>query len=263
MTAPALYIPHGGGPLPLLDDPGHSELTAFLRDCPQLFGRPTAILVISAHWEEDVATIQSGEQPELLFDYYGLPEQSYQLRYPAPGAPELARDTGALLQAAGIDARADDTRGFDHGVFVPLLLMYPGADIPCLQLSLTRDMDPARHIALGRALAPLREQGVLILGSGSPFHNMNAFRDGDASKAHCQVFDDWLYDTCCSADVDTAASRLTRWEQAPHARYAHPREEHLLPLHVCFGAAIDKRYSAERIFNGDMMGYRMSAFLWR
>lgn len=262
MKAPALYIPHGGGPLPLLDDPAHATLTAFLRQCPSLFTRPEAILVISAHWEAPTCTVQSGASPELLFDYYGFPQESYHFQYPAPGQPNLAERAASLLEGAGIPAALDAARGFDHGVFVPLMLMYPDADIPCFQLSLLDTMDPAAHIALGRALAPLRDDGVMILGSGSPFHNMNAFRDGDSGRERCQAFDDWLFDTCCTRPADEAAARLVNWEGAPHARYAHPREEHLLPLHVCFGSALEGYRPAQRVFDGDMMGYKMSAFLW-
>lgn len=262
MRAPALYIAHGGGPLPLLDDPGHATLTAFLRQCPSLFPRPEAIAVVSAHWEAPTCTVQSGASPGLLFDYYGFPEQSYRFEYPAPGHPELAARAAGLLRQAGIDAVADAARGFDHGVFVPLMLMYPDAGIPCFQVSLLDSMDPAGHIALGRALAPLREAGVMLLGSGSSFHNMHAFRDGDTGKERCRAFDDWLFDTCCEHDPAATAARLCDWEDAPHARYAHPHEEHLLPLHVCFGSAMAEGRRARRVFDGDMMGYKMSAFLW-
>ena len=260
---PSLYIPHGGGPLPLLDDPGHTQLVRFLRNCPALFDRPRAILVVSAHWEEAVATILGGEQPDLYYDYNGFPPESYMLRYPAPGHPELARQLGTLLEHSGIRWQLDTTRGYDHGLFVPLTLMYPDADIPCLQLSLLGSLDPAAHIELGRALAPLREQGVLILGSGSSFHNMQAFQDGQASLARCATFDNWLRHTCCDRECDKTRSELVHWKSGPEALYAHPREEHLVPLHVCFGAAMDSGSRAEQVFNGDMMGYRMSAFLWR
>lgn len=263
MSAPALYIPHGGGPLPLLDDPGHADLVAFLRQCPERFERPAAILVISAHWEGQACAVQTGATPDLLFDYYGFQEETYHLEYAAPGEPRLAARVLDLLQAAAIEATTDTQRGFDHGVFVPLMLMYPQADIPCFQVSLLDSMDPAAHIAIGEALAPLRDEGVMILGSGSPFHNMQAFRDGETGMARCEVFDNWLYDTCCNGDPQDTASRLRQWNLAPEARYAHPREEHLLPLHVCFGAAMAAGEPAQRIYNGDMMGYRMSAFLWR
>lgn len=207
--------------------------------------------------------MQSGAKPALLFDYSGFPDESYHLRYSAPGAPDIARKALGLLSASGIAVREDSQRGFDHGMFIPLTLMYPNADTPCLQVSLLKSMDPQDHIALGQALAPLRDEGVMILGSGSSFHNMNAFRDGPQSLQRCQAFDNWLQDSCCDSDTQESNSRLAFWEGAPEARYAHPREEHLLPLHVCFGAAMAAGQAAERAFNGDMMGYRMSAFLWR
>ena len=257
--APVLYIPHGGGPLPLLDDPGHAELIAFLREIPARLGKPSAILVISAHWEAPVFTVQDIPAPELLYDYYGFPPEAYSLEYAAPVAHELGQWTAELLTRSKMALQSDATRGYDHGVFVPLKLMYPDADIPCLQLSLREDMDPAAHIALGRALAPLRERNVLILGSGSSFHNMTAFKDGDVGLQACARFDNWLDETCCNADSAAIERALLQWAAAPDARYAHPREEHLLPLHVCFGAA---EASAERVFSGDMMGYRMGAYLW-
>lgn len=260
--APVLYIPHGGGPLPLLGDPGHSQLVEFLETIAQQLPRPEAILVVSAHWEAPVATVQGAAQPPLLFDYFGFPEESYHLQYPAPGSPDLAARIIDYLQQAGIVAATDQQRGFDHGLFIPLLLMYPAADIPCLQLSLLDSMNPAAHIELGAALAGLREQGVMILGSGSPFHNMQAFQDGQESLVRCREFNDWLVETCCNLDLEAGQERLRHWEQAPHGRYAHPREEHLLPLHVCLGAASAAARPARHVFDGEMMGYRMSSFVW-
>lgn len=258
-----LYIPHGGGPLPLLGDPGHAQLVTFLRDCTSTLPRPKAILVVSAHWEESVCTVQTGSDPGLLYDYYGFPPESYEIEYPAAGAADAAHLAVSLLEAAGIAVRTDADRPFDHGMFVPLALMYPTADIPCFQVSLLDSLDPQAHLALGAALAPLLEQGVLLLGSGSSFHNMQAFRDGDASLERCSRFDCWLGDVCTLKDTALARAQLVAWESAPDARYAHPREEHLLPLHVCLGAANAAGASGERVFNGDLMGYRMSAFLWR
>ena len=152
-----LYIPHGGGPLPLLGDPGHRELVTFLRGIPEALPRPRAILVISAHWEEEVATVQAGPHPDMLYDYTGFPPESYQLSYAAPGSPELAEEIVSLLRSAGIQSSKNTQRGYDHGLFIPLMLMYPDADIPCLQLSLRKDLDPQFHLALGETLAPLRE----------------------------------------------------------------------------------------------------------
>ena len=172
--ATILYIPHGGGPLPLLNAPGYDGMNRFLREFPAGIGRPDAIVVVSAHWEEPVISVTAASSPPLLFDYYGFPAETYEYRYPAPGAPALAERIRDLLHQAGIDNRPEQERGFDHGLFVPLLLMYPEADIPCLQLSLSNGLDAGFHIRLGRALAGLRQDNLLILGSGYSFHNMQA-----------------------------------------------------------------------------------------
>ena len=261
--APVLYIPHGGGPLPLLGDPGHTALVEFLRAIPAQLGKPKAILVISAHWEEAEFTLQSRREPELLYDYYGFPAESYEIKYNAPVAHNVANRTAELLSRANLGFGFDAQRGFDHGLFVPLKLMFPQADIPCLQLSLRADLDPAAHIALGEALAPLRDDNILILGSGSSFHNMTAFKDGQSGMDACQRFDRWLNTACCEQDYAKAKQALISWNSAPDASYAHPREEHLIPLHVCLGAAVASAAPAQNVFHGDMMGYCMSAFLWR
>ena len=263
--APVLYLPHGGGPRPLMDDPEHASLTRFLRSIAPRLGQPAAILVISAHWEAPVATLTSGAQPPLYFDYYGFPPETYTFRYPAPGDPALAQAVRTRLEQQGIAARLDGQRGYDHGLFVPLMLMYPQARIPCVQLSLLEGLDPARHIALGQAIADLREQNVLIVGSGLCFHNMQAFRSTDpGSRQRAIAFDDWLGETCMADGLSAGerTRRLLDWAQAPQARYCHPREEHLLPLHVCFGAAGPDR-RAERVFNDEVIGRRVSGFLWQ
>ena len=261
--APVLYIPHGGGPLPLLGDRQHSELVRFLGDITSALGRPTAIAVISAHWETQVATITSGVAPPLIYDYSGFPATAYHIRYPAPGAPELASRMQHLLKDNGIEARLDEQRGFDHGVYVPLKLMYPDAGLPCIQLSLVRGLDPEWHIRIGEALSGLRQQNVLVIGSGFSFHNMRAFSfrgtvEPDPMNA---AFEDWLLQTCTRCDLPEPErrQRLVGWEGAPHARYCHPREEHLLPLHVCYGVA---GTPARRVFDGNVLGKQASAFLW-
>lgn len=261
--APILYLPHGGGPLPLLGDRGHHEMVAFLRQVTPSLGTPEAIVVISAHWEEAEATITAGAAPELIYDYFGFPEEAYQVTYPAPGAPDLAQRLHSMLQQAGISARLDAQRGFDHGLYVPLKLMYPAADIPCLQLSLVRGLDARTHLDIGRALAPLRQHNVLIIGSGFSFHNLRAFfsfRAGDPDPGNLD-FDNWLNDSCCLESISDAErrQRLLDWERAPSSRYCHPREEHLLPLHVCAAMA---EGPAKRVFNGAILGKRASAFLW-
>jgi aromatic ring-opening dioxygenase catalytic subunit (LigB family) len=262
--APVLFIPHGGGPLPLLGDPGHRQLSAFLKGVGPQLGAPSAIVLVSAHWEADQASVTGAAKPDLIFDYYGFPEESYALRYPADGNPALAQSVRDLLVEAGIPARLDPSRGFDHGMFVPLTLMYPAADIPCIQLSLLDSLDPAAHIAMGRALRKLREQNVLLIGSGLSFHSLRAFSYVDAA-ARAVEFDDWLVETCTDRVISPSdrERRLINWATAPQARFSHPREEHLLPLHVCYGAAARDDAAAELVFNDDMMGVRVSALLWR
>ena len=265
MPAPVLYIPHGGGPLPLTGDPGHRELVAFLRAASSTLGTPSAILVISAHWETDVPMLTGAARPELIYDYYGFPEETYRIRYPAPGDPELADELQQRLQAAGLAGRVEPQRGFDHGLFIPLKLMYPEARIPCIQLSLLDSLDPGAHIELGRALAGIRDEGVLMLGSGLSFHNMCALMDPDMDDdGAADAFHEWLLETCTAPDLSAQdrERRLCAWQDAPGARFCHPREEHLLPLHVCFGAASALAPAARVVFDGPVMGRRAVALQW-
>lgn len=262
---PVLYIPHGGGPLPLLGEQNHRALTAFLQTLGAHLPRPKALLMISAHWEEPIAYVSSAAAPAMIYDYSGFPPESYQFQYPAPGHAELANKMIELLSAQGIAAALNPSRGFDHGTFVPLMLIHPAADIPVVQLSLLKSLDPAAHIALGRALAPLREDGVLIIGSGLSFHNMQAFFSGAPEvRGRSEKFDDWLTQLLTAADGSTAARQasLEQWQHAPEARYCHPREEHLLPLHVCFGAASGASPQAARNFTGTLFNTCISGFIW-
>ena len=259
---PVVYIPHGGGPLPLMDDPGHQRLAAFLRDLPSHLAPPTAIVVISAHWETPEVRVTASAAPDMIFDYYNFPPQTYEYRYPAPGAPALAGEIVDALKRAGIKADLDYTRGYDHGTFVPLMLMYPNADIPVVQVSMLDSLDPRAHIELGRALAWLREQGVMILGSGMSFHNMRAFFSQDPSVlVKSQEFDNWLSESLMKSDETD--ERLANWEVAPRARYSHPREEHLLPLLVCYGAASASINTPEIPFNEPLLGAEVSSVIWR
>lgn len=262
---PVLFLPHGGGPMPVLGEPNHAELAAFLETLAAGVPRPRAIVMISAHWEEEVASVSSATAPAMLYDYYGFPPESYQFQYSAPGDPALAEQLVAMLRGQDITARLDEKRGYDHGTFVPLMLMYPAADIPVVQLSLVSSLDPATQIALGHALAPLREQGVLILGSGMSFHNMQAFFSGNpAVRGKSELFDSWLSETLTSHDLSNAQreSRLEQWHLAPEARFSHPREEHLLPLLVCFGAAARGSPQAEKNFSGLLFNTFISGFIW-
>ena len=262
---PVLYVPHGGGPLPVLGDARHRKLVDFLHGVAADLPMPSAILVVSAHWEETEPTLTSAARPELFYDYRGFPPESYELRYPAPGDPRLAKEIQRLIEASGASAKLDDTRGFDHGLFIPLLLMYPQARIPCLQLSLLKSLDPAAHIALGKSIAALRRQGVLIVGSGMSFHNLRELfaANGKANEA-CRQFDGWLRETCTDAKLSVLdrEQRLIAWERAPAARFCHPREEHLLPLHVCYGAASVESPIARVAFNAEVMGKTVTALAW-
>jgi aromatic ring-opening dioxygenase catalytic subunit (LigB family) len=195
---------------------------------------PRAILIVTAHWEEAAATVSVNPAPGMIFDYYGFPAHTYELKYPAPGAPEIGRRAAELIRAAGLPVEEDSTRGYDHGVFVPMLIVDPQARVPVVMVSLQRDLDPAQHIALGRALAPLRDEGVVIVGSGMSYHDLRHFRDGDGLDA--ATFDDWL-GTVVTAPQPERDEALTHWADAPAGRACHPREEHLLPLMVAAGAA--------------------------
>lgn len=236
-----LFLSHGGGPLPLLGDDRHAEMVEQLKIAAERMANPSAIVVVSAHWEEKVATITHNANPPLIYDYYGFPKQAYEIQYPAPGAPKLAIRIFEMLQSHGIAAELDDERGFDHGLYVPLLLMYPDASIPCIQVSLQANLDAEEHIRMGAALSRLTQENVLMIGSGFSFHNMRAFAVPPTAETRSmnEAFEAWLIDTCTNKAIseDERIKRLILWDRAPHARYCHPREEHLLPLHVCYGAA--------------------------
>jgi aromatic ring-opening dioxygenase catalytic subunit (LigB family) len=231
----------------------------FLRGLVDVAGvRPRALLVVSAHWEESAFTVNAQAAPDLLYDYGGFPEHTYRLTWPAPGSPELAARVRALLDGAGLASREEHRRGLDHGVFIPLKLAFPDADVPVVQLSLKAGLDPAAHLALGRALAPLRDEGVLIVGSGMTFHNMRRFRMGGGGvDADSQRFDAWLADTVALPRAERER-RLADWASAPGGRESHPREEHLIPLHVVAGAAGDD--AGVQVLGDQVLGSAQSAF---
>ena len=198
--------------------------------------KPRALLVVSGHWEERGFAFTGAEaHPGLVFDYYGFPPGTYQLTWPAPGAPWLAERGAQLLREAGLAAGIHPTRGFDHGVFIPLKVAFPEADIPCVQMSLTAGLDPALHLAAGAALAPLREEGVLVIGSGMSFHNLRAYGDPRV-EGPSKEFDAWLT-AAAEAEAGERSEQLSHWTEAPYARLCHPREEHLIPLMVAAGAS--------------------------
>ncbi|MBU3738002.1 MAG: dioxygenase [Rhodoferax sp.] len=259
---PTWFIPHGGGPCFFMDwnppDAWH-RMAAFLKGLQHtLPRRPRAIVMVSAHWLQPQFAVTGAAHPELIFDYYGFPPHTYALRYPAPGDPQLAARLAGLLGQAGMPAVADARRGFDHGMFIPLLLMFPDADIPVVQLSLRDSLDPAVHLQAGAALAGLRDEDVLIVGSGMSFHNMRGYGDprfGPVSDA----FDQWLTATV-EGEAGAREQALIQWAQAPSARLCHPprAEEHLLPLMVVAGAAGGD--AGRRVFSDRVMETTLSAF---
>lgn len=260
---PSFFLSHGGGPCFWMEfsepfgahafDALRDYLAGLLASLPQ---RPRAILMVSAHWEEALPTIGSDPAPKMIYDYYGFPDHTYQLQYPAPGSPELAEKIHYLLQQAGIPSVLDAKRGFDHGVFVPMLIVDPEAKIPVVTLSLKKNLDPAEHLAIGAALQPLRDDNVLILGSGNSYHNLREFFNGVPEKA--ALFDAWLTAAVIQPNAAARQAALTAWETAPAARACHPREEHLLPLMVAAGAGGED--SAQRAFHDVIGGKAISGY---
>jgi aromatic ring-opening dioxygenase catalytic subunit (LigB family) len=260
---PTVFLPHGGGPWPFVDmglpdRPGRDRLADYLRSvaaAPKT--PPTALLVITAHWEEAVPTVSTHVHPPMLYDYYGFPEAAYQVTWFAPGEPNLAARVRSLLGAAGFQTAEDPNRGFDHGTFVPMKVAYPDANVPTVQLSLVKGLDPAAHLAIGRALAPLRDEGVFIIGSGMTYHDLRNFFRPAVAHDVSEKFDAWLR-TAATATPAARDEALLHWATAPAARQAHPREEHLLPLMVVAGAAGDDVGTVA--YNDTMMGIRLSAY---
>lgn len=237
---PVVFVPHGGGPWPFVDlgFPKHEvdSLADHLRGLRlRPYGEIRAILVISAHWEEHNPTLMTAAEPPLLYDYYGFPDEAYHLSWGAKGSPAIATEVRDVLREGGVHVEENSQRGFDHGTFVPLMLAWPHGEIPIVQLSLQRDLQPAVHLTLGQALAPLRERGILIIGTGMTFHNMRAMRQVGGKELALE-FHAWLKSTLALPEAERNAA-LAQWTQAPGARFAHPREEHLLPLMVVAGAA--------------------------
>jgi aromatic ring-opening dioxygenase catalytic subunit (LigB family) len=259
---PTFFIPHGAGPCFFMEwqlAGAWQRMETWLRGLVDHAGtRPEALIVISAHWEAPAFTVNAARRPDLLFDYHGFPDSTYQLTWPAAGSPDLAARIGKLFTDSGIAHAEYTARGLDHGVFVPLKLAFPDADVPVVQLSLRQGLDPAAHVAMGRALAPLRDEGVLIIGSGMSYHNMRRLRLGggpvDPESVH---FDDWLTQTVAMTG-DRRSQGLAGWAAAPGGRASHPREEHLLPLHVVAGAAYDE--PGERLLRDEVIGSVQSAF---
>lgn len=251
---PTYFISHGGGPWPWIPDMATAlaPLAASLARMPAEIGtKPKAVLMISGHWEADAYTVMTSPNPPMVYDYYNFPAETYEITYPAPGAPDLAQHVTTLITNAGLPVATDDQQGFDHGTFVPMAVMYPDADVPLFQVSMRHSYDPAEHMALGRALAPLRDQGVLIVGSGLSYHNLSQF--GPAAKDPSTRFDSWLT-TALAQPPQQRTQSILNWENAPAARLCHAQEDHLVPLFTALGAAETDRatrvYHQTDIFGG-------------
>lgn len=234
---PTFFLSHGGGPWPYMTGEMRqrfARLEASLREFPRRLGaQPRAILVVSGHWEERDFAVMASPAPGMVYDFGGFPDYLYQIRYPAPGSPELARQVHRLILQAGLSTHLDPARGFDHGTYSLLSVPYPEADVPVIQVAIQSDYDPESHLRLGRALGPLRDEGVLIIGSGMSYHNFHP-RDPEQESAQ---FDSWLEETLVKSGPKERSGRLLKWDRAPSARAAHPREDHLIPLMVAVGAA--------------------------
>ena len=259
---PTYFISHGGGPWPWLPNMRQmlATLETSLARMPAEIGTtPKAILMVSGHWETTDFAVMSNPNPPMVYDYSNFPPETYQIIYPAPGAPDLARRTHDLIAAAGLPTHLDPKQGFDHGTFAPAYVMYPKADVPIYQVSLQHGYSPAAHFALGRALAPLRDEGVLIVGSGLSYHNLRLF--GPGAKTPSAAFDGWLADTMAKPGP-ARTDALLDWESAPYARTCHAQEDHLVPLFAALGAAEDDVatlvYHDTNVFGGvTASSYRM------
>lgn len=255
---PTYFLSHGGGPWPWVEgmkDQYAETARQFARIPQQLPARPRAVLAISGHWEAPGFTVSTADKPPMMYDYGGFPANTYRIQYPAAGSPELAQQVRALLGAAGIESGEDARRGFDHGTFVPLALMYPDADVPVVMLSMKSGYDAQQHYDAGRALAPLRDEGVLVIGSGLTYHNMRGFGRPEA-MAQSEAFERYLFDAV--TNPGRRQELLQQWEQAPYARQVHPHEDHLVPLMVVAGAANGE--AGERLFVDRVMGVAMASY---
>lgn len=256
-----IYFSHGGGPLPLLNDSSHMKMIEFMKKLPKQINRPNGIIVFSAHWEEEIVTIQSREKPEIIYDYYGFPKEAYSIEYNCSGNYQLALRVLELFKKNNISTCLDDKRPYDHGSYIPLKLMYPEADIPVIQISLKRNLDPLDHLKVGKALRPLLDSNLLIIGSGFSFHNMREF-DFSGSEIEDPLnnqFQDSLIELSCNENFDNRWEKFKNWEELPGARYCHPREEHLLPLIVCSAISTTK---ARKVFDDYIIGKRAIGFIW-
>jgi aromatic ring-opening dioxygenase catalytic subunit (LigB family) len=256
-----------------MGDEGHRTMIDWLKKFAATYlskNKPTACLVISAHWEAPVATVQSGDTSSLYYDYYNFPKETYNLSYPVAPAKHLSQRVTELLKKANIPNSIDSKRGYDHGVFIPMMLIYPDADIPTIQLSLVSGLDPQTHIKIGEALAPLRDEGVFILGSGMSYHNMRGFGESRANK-DSEPFHQYLRDTLNDDDNSSNSKKKTYaqkvqglmdWKKAPKARENHPREEHLIPLMCIAGTSSNSGGKSKEVFYDDVIGVKCSGYVF-
>jgi aromatic ring-opening dioxygenase catalytic subunit (LigB family) len=254
---PAYFLSHGGGPWPWMDEmrDAYKITVEELRKIGSQH-RPKAILMVTAHWETDVFTVSTGLKPEMIYDYGGFPAHTYQIKYPAPGSPEVSSRVLELLQAGGVNVKADPGRGYDHGTFVPLYCLYPEADVPVVQLSIKSSYDPAEHFKVGEFLRPLREEGVLIVGSGLTYHNLRNFFNGRGTE-DSRLFEEWL-ERSLKSSYNLRKDELLHWEKAPRSRESHPREDHLVPLFVIAG--VGGEIPGIRIFKDTVYGIEMGSY---
>ena len=253
-----------------MDDPGYARLADMLKGLNADVARAKSIILVTAHWETERPTMTVSERPGMLYDYNGFPEETYHLKYPAPGAPKLANKVVDALRSHGFHIELDQNRGFDHGTFVPMMLIRPEADIPILQMSVLSSLDPTQHLKMGKALADVLRDDILLIGSGFSFHNLKALTgrltEEDAAQGQnlAAAFHDWLDDIVCDPELASAKRDrlLTDWTAAPGARFCQPREEHLLPLHVCVGAAQAGNMTGRKIFGEPVKGYQTSGYQW-
>lgn len=237
---PTYFLSHGGGPWPWIKDlrpSAYDQLERSLHDIRGELGElPRAVLMVSGHWEADRFLLSSAARPPIMYDYSGFPEHTYRIRYDAPGDPALAETVHTMLARGNMPTGLDPQRGYDHGTFSLMHTLYPEAQLPVVQLALKADFDPAEHIRVGELIAPLRDEGVLIIGSGFSFHDVRGIMSGRGKLASA-TFDNWLDETLVQSMPDQRTQRLIDWSSAPAARAAHPREDHLIPLLVAVGAA--------------------------
>ncbi|KAF1952245.1 extradiol ring-cleavage dioxygenase [Byssothecium circinans] len=271
--APVICISHGGGPMPVLGDPSHAAITKSLQTrVPKILKlgteeQPRAIVLVTAHWSTNEVRISSAEKHDLYYDYGGFPDEAYSLRYDAKGSPEVAELIRVVLGEVGIKAQKDGSRGWDHGVFVPMMLINPAANIPIIQLSVLTSESPSQHYALGRALSKLRSQNIAIVGSGfASLHNTRAMFSGQTkTPAFKQLHEEWsesILDAIQTEDVEERGKKFEGWRGWKGAYEMHPRggAEHFLPLIVCAGAGGGK--GKGKAYSDEFMGLQMWSYYW-